>query len=142
MCRYITVSPISTTTYVVSYTSLGCTVTAVATVNVNAAPTVNAGADISVCVGQFATLSGAIGATATSSTWTSTAGSIVDPTSLSTNFDPGAASGTITLTLTTNDPNGLCPASSDQMVITVNALPIVNGGADIVVCPGGTGTLT
>jgi gliding motility-associated-like protein len=138
----ITVSPISTSTYVVSYTSLGCTVTAVSTVNVNAAPTVNAGADISICVGQFATLSGAIGSSATSGLWTSTSGSIVDPTSLTSNFDPGTAAGTITLTLTTNDPNGPCPASSDQMVITVSDLPIVSGGSDIVVCPGGTGTLT
>ncbi len=138
----ISVSPLSTSTYVVSYTSLGCTVTAVSTVNVNAAPTVNAGTDISVCAGQFASLSGAIGAFASSSLWSTPTGSVVDASSLTTNFDPGIPSGTITLTLTTNDPNGPCPASSDQVIVTVNALPTVNAGSDLVVCPAQTATLT
>ncbi len=138
----ISVSPLSTSTYIVSYTSLGCTVTAVSTVNVNATPTVNAGADISICAGQFTALSGAIGATASSGLWSTTTGTIVDATSLTTNFDPGIPSGTITLTLTTNDPNGPCPASSDQVIISVNSVPTVNAGADVVVCPGATATLT
>ena len=138
----ISVSPLSTSTFIVSYTSLGCTVTAVSTVNVNAAPTVSAGSDISVCSGQFASLSGAIGASATSGLWSTLAGSLVDATNLTTNFDPGIPSGTITLTLTTNDPNGPCPASSDQVIITVNDLPTVNAGADLVVCPTQTATLT
>jgi gliding motility-associated-like protein len=138
----ISVSPLSTSTFVVSYTSLGCTVTAVSTVSVNAAPTVNAGNDIAICAGQFASLSGAIGSTATSSLWSTTTGSLVDATSLTSNFDPGIPSGTVTLTLTTNDPNGPCPAASDQVIITVNALPIVNAGADLVVCPSQTATLT
>ncbi|MBL7985443.1 MAG: hypothetical protein JNM91_10615, partial [Flavobacteriales bacterium] len=57
--------------------------------------------------------------TATNSTYTLSAADI--------------ANGTVQLTLTTIG-SGLCAATSDVVTITVNALPQVNAGADIVAC--------
>src|SRR5215813_14429451 len=44
------------------------------------------------------------------------------------------AAGSVTLTLTTNDPVGPCPALSDQMKITIDPITVVNAGPDQTVC--------
>src|SRR5207247_10875922 len=58
-------------------------------------------------------------------------------TTLNATYTPSAAeitAGTVTLTLTSNDPAGPCGVVSDTMVITINPVATVNAGADQTVC--------
>lgn len=114
------VSPSSTTTYEVTGTDLnGCENSDQVTITVNSIPTINAGVDQEVCEGDEVTLS----ATASNGTIT---------------WDNGVSDGvpftaTTTTTYTaTADDNG-CMAT-DQVVVTVNPLPIVTMGADETTC--------
>ncbi|MBI2966991.1 MAG: gliding motility-associated C-terminal domain-containing protein [Bacteroidetes bacterium] len=113
---------------------------------INAAATVNAGSDATVCAGTTYTLSGIIGGGATSATWTTSGtGTFNNPNSLTATYSPSASDitmGSVTLTLTTNDPAGPCPAVNDQMVITINAAATANAGSDAAICAGSTYTLS
>src|SRR6185369_1292983 len=64
-------------------------------------------------------------------------------TSLTSTYTPSITSGTVTLTLTTNDPNitDPCPAASSTVVITVNPAATANAGSTQTTCAGGTITL-
>lgn len=116
------------TTYTVSATnSLGCTTTASATVNVNALPLVDGGADQTVCAGDNVTLSGS---GAVTYAWDN---GVTDGVAFS-----AMTNGTYTVTGT--DGNGC--QNTDQVILTVNALPAVNAGADVFVCEGDNATLT
>jgi len=97
------------------------------TVTVNALPTVNAGTDQTVCSGTSVTLAGS---GATSYSWNNGI----------TNNTPFTATATTTYTVTGTDGNGC--TNTDQVLVTVNALPTVNAGADQAICAGGTATLT
>jgi len=93
------------------------------------AATVNAGPDQIVCAGTPSIqLAGSIGGSATSATWSGGTGTFTPgPTTLNATYAPTAAdiaAGRVTLTLTTNDPNGPCGALSDQMVLTLDQ-PVV-----------------
>jgi gliding motility-associated-like protein len=139
----VTSSSASTITYTVTgSTGAGCTSTDQVIVNVNPIATVNANADQSVCAGGLITLSGSVGGAATSGTWSASSGSFSNANSLSSTYTPSATSGTITLTLTSDDPSGPCPAVTDQMVVTINTSPIVNAGSDASFCVGGSTLLT
>jgi gliding motility-associated-like protein len=115
------------------------------TITINPIAVVNAGADISLCIGETATLSGTIGGSAGSGTWTGGSGSFspdaATPNAVYTPTPAEAAAGTVTLTFTTNDPVGPCPAVSDAVVITVIPMPTVNAGPSQTVCSGTTITL-
>jgi hypothetical protein len=108
-------------------------------ITISPAATVNANADQTVCAASpNVTLAGSIGGSATSGTWSGGTGTFnPNNTTLNAVYTPTAAeitAGTITLTLTTNDPPGTCTAATDQMVITINPSPIVNAGPDQAVC--------
>lgn len=92
---------------------------------VNPLPTVNAGPDFPLCIDTgVQTLSG----TPAGGTWTGTG--ITNSTGT---FDPATAgTGTRTLTYSFTNANG-CTAS-DNLVITVNPLPIINAGPDTTAC--------
>ncbi|NUO02468.1 MAG: hypothetical protein HUU01_17830, partial [Saprospiraceae bacterium] len=146
-----TTPTISTTTQyrvVVSASGSGCgTVNSnAAIVTINPAATVNAGPDQSVCAGNTVTLAGTRGGAATSSTWTTSGtGTFSNASLVNAVYTPSAAdiaAGTVTLTLTTNDPTGPCTAVSDQVIITIRPNPTVNAGADASVCLGSSKTLT
>ncbi len=111
----------------------------------NPPATVNAGPDQTICAGSTVTLAGTRGGSATSSTWTTSGtGTFNNASSLTAIYTPSAAditAGTVTLTLTTNDPTGPCPAVSDVMVITINPPATVNAGPDQTICAGSTVTL-
>jgi uncharacterized protein YcsI (UPF0317 family) len=103
------------------------------------AATANAGPDARVCASSPAVqLAGSMGGGATSATWSGGAGSFSPKaTLLNPTYTPTAgeiAAGGVTLTLTTNDPNGPCPVVSDQMRITIDPITIVNAGPDQTVC--------
>jgi hypothetical protein len=111
---------------------------------IDQAATVNAGTDAVICSGSTYTLSGILGGIATSSTWSSSGmGIFDDANSLTAFYTPSTAditAGTVTLTLTTNDPAGVCPSVNDAMALTINGAATVNAGADAVICSGSTYT--
>jgi gliding motility-associated-like protein len=108
------------------------------TITVNPAATANAGIDATICSTDTKTLSGIIGGGASSLTWsTSGDGTFSDASSATATYTPGSAdvaSGTVTLTITTDDPTGPCNAVSDAMTLTINPAAVVNAGNDDVIC--------
>jgi gliding motility-associated-like protein len=116
--------------YTVTGTNLnGCVNSDDLIVLVNPSPIVNAGGNISICIGNSVTLSGA---GADSYSW-----------------DNGVADGVLfiplTAGITTYTVTGTSIAgcvSSDQINVTVNALPNVNAGNDQVICEGNSVVLT
>jgi large repetitive protein len=110
-----TVSPVSTTTYVVTGTDdNGCTGTDNITITVNPNPVINAGIDQTICSGQTVTLSGS---GAVTYTWT---GGVVN----SSPFSPGT--GVNSFTVTGTDANGC--VGTDVVQITVLPNPIASLG--------------
>ena len=107
----------------------GCTNTSVATVTVNAVPTVGTGGGgVSICSGFAALLSGT---GAASYSWT---GGITDGVS----FVPSVGVNTYTVTGTTNG----C-SNTATTTITVNALPTVGStGGGVAICTGSSVTLS
>ena len=126
----VSFTPITTTTYTVTgtITSTGCTNTDQVTVTVNALPSVNAGADQSVCVGTSVALS-ASGANTYS--WN-------NGISNNVSFVPTS---TATYTVTGTNTSTGC-TNTDQVIVTVNPLPSVNAGSDQTVCAGTSVTLS
>ena len=121
---------LGTTTYTVTGTDANnCVNTDQVDVTVNPLPTVDAGSDQAVCDdGTQVTLSGS---GAVSYTWDN---GVTDGLA----FTP--VLGTTTYTVTGTDANNC--SNTDQVAVTVNALPTVNAGADQTVCIGSTITLS
>ncbi len=116
-------------TYTVIGTDLnGCQNTDQVDVTVNPLPLVNAGADQVVCEGVAVTLNGA---GAVNYAWDN---GIVNGVPFI------QAPGNVTYTVIGTDANGC--QNTDQVAVTVNPLPMVNAGADQVVCEGVAITLT
>lgn len=121
-------NPTSTQTYTVTGTDAnGCQNTDNVTVTVNALPTVNGGADQTICVGPSVTLT-ATGASTYSWNNSVTNGVAFTPTS------------TATYTVTGTDANGC--VGTDQVLVTVNPLPNIDAGANQTVCVGTQLTLS
>ena len=120
---------VGATTYTVIGTDAnGCQNTDDVTVTVNPNPIITAPDDFSICEGTIVTVTGA---GAVSYTWT---GGITDGVP----FTPPV--GVTSYTVTGTDANGC--EGSDDMVITVTALPPIDAGADITVCDGELVTLS
>src|SRR5207249_2293099 len=103
------------------------------------AATADAGADQTVCTSSpRVQLAGAIGGGASTATWSAGAGTFnPNASTLNATYTPSPAeiaAGTVTLTLTTNDPAGPCGAVNDQMLITINPSATANAGVDRTVC--------
>ena len=129
-------------TYTLTVTdAYSCPVTASAVVTVNQAATVNAGPNQGVCAGTTITLAGTRGGSATSSTWSAPSGTFSNTGSLTSTYTPSITNGTVTLTLTSNDPPGLCPAAVSTMVVTVGNAT-ANAGPPRTVCAGRTVNLS
>lgn len=114
------------------------------TITVTPGPTVaNAGPDKPVCQGSVAGLSanaltngtGAWSVVSGPSTSSSQFSHIASPTSL---FIPAGGPGSYVLRWTISVPG--CLSSTDDMVVTVTALPTVNTPANQVICDGGSTT--
>ena len=99
----------------------GCTA-AFKTVGITAnnPATANAGTTQTICAGGTVTLAGAIGGTAASSTWTAPSGTFSNAASLTSTYTPSITTGSVILTLMTNDPTGPCPAAVSTVTINVN----------------------
>lgn len=111
------------------------------TLSVDERAIADAGLPQSVCAGNSITLNGSISGSATTSTWSAASGSFSSVADLNSTFTPFISSGTVTLTLTTNDPSGACPAASDNVLITVNALPAPSVAPASSVCENSTGNV-
>ena len=123
------VNPSSTSTYTVTVTDINtCTAIDQAVVTVNTNPTANAGADETICDGETTTLTAGGGSTYSWSSGDNTAQTIVTPTSTTTY--------TVTVTAVNN-----C-TDVDEVIVTVNAPPTANAGADQTICEGESATLT
>jgi len=108
----VSFTPSSSSSYTVTGTDgNGCSSTATASVTVNTPPTINAGSDVTVCAGETVTLSGSGAGSGGSYSWS---GGISDGVS----FTPTV---TTTYTLTGTDANGC--TGTDQVTVTVNAIP-------------------
>ena len=107
---------------------------------INAQATAEAGTYNPVCQNGSLQLNGIVGGAASSGSWTSSnGGTFSDATSLTSTYSPPSGfTGTIVLTLTTNDPPGPCNPELDTVTITVIPTPIINTISDIVVCQGGS----
>ncbi len=110
----------------------GCSNTAFVMMNVNPLPNVNAGADVGICIGDVQQLN-ATGAV--DYVWTSAAN--IDNATIASPIFSGVA--TETLSVTGTDANGC--VNDDEVIITVNPLPIVSAGNDAEMCIGSTLTL-
>jgi hypothetical protein len=106
----------------------------------NRAATANAGTPQTICAGGTVTLAGSIGGSATSSTWTASSGTFSNASSLTSTYTPSITNGTVTLTLTTDDPDGAgpCGAAIATVIITVNERPSVTTSVVSVGCFGGS----
>ena len=116
-------------TYTVTGTDAnGCSNTDNVTVTVWALPVIDAGTDQSVCSGTSVTLSG--------SGWDS----YVWDNGVTDNQVFTPAVGTVTYTVTGTDVNGC--SNTDNVTVTVWALPAIDAGADQSVCSGTSVTLS
>lgn len=106
----------------------------------SASITVDAGVDQSICQGEVVSLSGSIGGDATGLTWSTSGDGTFDDVNLSkATYTPGAtdiANRSVTLTITTNDPDGSggCVAESDDVLITIAINPQAGAGPDQELC--------
>ncbi|WP_167604839.1 PKD-like domain-containing protein [Maribellus sediminis] len=120
-------------------------VSATRTIVIESAPTVEAGLADTICEDGSVTLAGSVGGAATSGTWSGGGGSFdPDASALDAIYTPNAAeiaAGSVTLTLTSNDPPGLCGAVSDTVRITINPLVVVDAGPYDTICQGDAAAL-
>src|SRR5437867_9484730 len=109
------------------------------TITFSPAATANAGLDQTACTASPSVqLAGSVGGAATSGTWSGGAGSFSpNASTLNATYTPTAAevaAGSVTLTLTTNDPSGPCPTVSDQVTISFGSGATANAGLDQTAC--------
>ncbi len=98
------------------------------TLTVYQVPTLNAGNDVVVCSGDLVTLNATTNGTLT---WNN---NVVNGVQFFAN------AGNTTYTATATNANNC--TTTDQVIVTGNALPPVSAGPDFSVCPGGTATLS
>jgi gliding motility-associated-like protein len=123
--------PASTLIYTVTGTDAnGCINTDDVLVTVNALPIVDAGADFDICFGDDATIVGAGAGAGGTYVWDA---GVIDGVP----FTPAA---TNIYTVIGTDINGCI--GSDEIEVTVNALPLIFAGADFDVCEEDMATLT
>ncbi|MDQ3048953.1 MAG: PKD domain-containing protein, partial [Bacteroidota bacterium] len=99
-------------------------------ITINALPTANAGSSQTVCKGSTITLNGTVGGSASSGTWSGGAGTYApNAGALNAVYTPTAAeyaAGTVTLTLTSNDPAGPCSSTSSMVTHNFYENPVIN----------------
>ena len=127
--------PIVTTTYKLSVTDAkGCTATDSIKVTVNPVPTASAGADVTICKKDTATLGGSPSASGGTSPFTYSWSPSTGLSSTSTSNPKAYPTTTTTYYLTITDAKGC--KGYDTVVVNVNALATVNAGTDAAICKG------
>jgi len=124
--------PTVTTTYYVTATNDTCSTTDSITVTVHPISNISAGNDLNMCFGDTVQLSASGGA---SYVWF-----LGNSLSDSTIFNPLAfPTVTTPYVVSALDTNGC--SNSDTVLVTVNPLPTINAGNDVVICEGDTAQL-
>lgn len=116
--------------------SNGCTDTAVYTINIQGLPIANAGNDTISCTNNPTIGLGGTILNAGGGIWESNGTFNPSATTLNATYTPDSSAiinGADTLLLITTS-NALCPADTDQVIITFYAGPTANVGTDIYVC--------
>jgi gliding motility-associated-like protein len=109
--------------------TLGTCVSAIGTssISIGAAAIAEAGPSVNSCNGDPVNLSGSFSGSASSVTWTTGGTGNFNNAALPTaTYTPSAGdilAGSVTLTLTTNDPAGVCGAGTDQTTIVISGTP-------------------
>ena len=131
-------------TYTYTLTTAGCTSTANVDVTVNPAAIVNAGSAQSVCSGGSVTLAGSVTGGTSTGIWSAPSGTFSNVNSLTSTYTPSITSGTVTLTLTSADPDGVgpCTVVPSTVVITVSSSPNVTSSGSTSICSNQTTALT
>lgn len=123
----ITVSPIVSQNYTVTYNSGGCSSTGVGSVTVNALPVITVTSTV-VCAGQAATITASGADSFVWNTGATTASLTINPATTTTTF---TVNGTNATTDCSNSTTG---------IITVNALPLITS-TSATVCAGQSATI-
>ncbi len=92
------------------------------TIIVNPAATIDAGQDITICSNETVTMAGSFGGGATSGIWTTSGSGNFSNNNPDAVYSPSAAdinSGIVTLTYTTNNPDGPCEAVSHSIALSI-----------------------
>jgi hypothetical protein len=116
-------------------------------VSIYKAAEADAGLDQEICAGSTVLLAGAISGTDVIPVgWTSSGTGTFTPnnTALNAAYNPSAtdiANGTVTLTLTTNEPAGPCTFATNFMVVTIKPVATAIAGPNQSVCANGFITL-
>lgn len=119
----------ATNSYIVTGTAAnGCVNRDTVTVTVNALPVPVIAGDLAICSGDSTLL---VASAATGIVWSTS------PTATNDSIYVDAAG---SYTVTQTDANG-CVGTSAPAVVTINALPTINAGADIAVCQNGQAIL-
>jgi gliding motility-associated-like protein len=109
------------------------------TFTISQSSTVNAGADVAVCGSNLdVALSGVVSGASNSGMWSTLGSGVFTPnnTDLNAHYIPSAndsLNGTVTLVLTSTN-TGLCPVTTDTLVVTIERPATVIAGNDISVC--------
>jgi len=99
--------------------------------------TANAGADVAICEGNNYLLSGTVNNSSMFSWTTSGTGSFLNASTLNATYVPSATditAGGVTITLTAFAAAPCSTPATDQMVLSIMQLPVVNAGADATSC--------
>ena len=125
-------TPTATTTYTVTITDgNGCTSTDQVEVTVNPSPIVDAGTDIALCIGGSTAIGGSpTGPTGSTYSWSPSV-SLNDPTLANPIASPAT---TTTYTVVVTDANGC--NNTDDIIVSINLLPIADAGLDTAICLG------
>lgn len=136
----ITVTPPSTTSYVVEGTDInGCIGSDTITVTVNPFLPLTVPNDTSICLGSSLVLTASSSGIGVNYTWTGTSMTPASGIGASITVNPVPA-GTYTYNVVASDTNNC--TSSDQVLVTVNGLPTVTAPASQSVCIGSSVNLT
>ncbi|MCM4160066.1 hypothetical protein FHG64_13560 [Antarcticibacterium flavum] len=106
-------------------------------ITINPSTTVDAGAPQIICSNGTISLAGSITGGTTSGTWSAPSGTFSNANSLTTTYTPGITSGTVTLTLTSEDSDGAgpCTVVTDTVEITVfEKVEILQDPIDVTIC--------
>ena len=115
------------------------------TITINQSPTVNAGANATICEGGTYTLA-ASASNHSGLIWNNNGGdgSFNNATLANAIYTPGPtdiSSGTVTLTLSAT-PNAPCTGTySDDLILTIDAAPVISAGSDVTICASDSPTL-
>ena len=122
----------------IQYTDInGCT--AQKSILINPANQINIGNDITVCsTTNSTTLMALISGFATTVAWSGGSNSFSPAQGLSTTYTFGATPSPYYIYGQTVDAGNTCPPAKDSLLVTINPVPVVNAGPDLVMCSNDT----